>query len=76
MTSINIDRDTCIFATQGFVREVTKPCQGRMDTWDIHCSIQQSASHCSPLFSHFHIANIWIKIIQVAIQIECLHGTK
>ena len=26
-------------------------------TWDIHCSIQQSALHCSLLFSHCYITN-------------------
>ena len=40
---------------------------------DIHCSKQQSATHNSLL--HCNPPNIWIKIIQIAIKIECLHGT-
>ena len=43
-----------------------------------HCSIQQSyhiVSHCCSLLHH-NPPNIWIKIIQIAIQIECFHRTK
>ena len=41
-------------------------------TRDIHCTIQQSTSHCCSLL-HCNPPNIWIKI---AIQIELLHWTK
>ena len=44
-------------------------------TQDFYCSIQQNTSHCCSLL-HGNLRNIWIKIIQIVIQIECLHRAK
>ena len=45
-------------------------------TWDIHCSIQQiTVLFIVQSLLHRYPPNIWIKIIQIVIQIKCLHGT-
>ena len=46
---------------------------------DIHCSIEQSTSHCFSLLSHGNIAIHLIsglKLSRSRFQIKCLHGTK
>ena len=47
-------------------------------TRNIHCSIQQSASHCCSLSIHFYISIQLISGLHYldAIQIECFHKTK
>ena len=48
-------------------------------TRDILCSIQQITSHCcsffSPCYTAIHLKS-GLKLSRIAIQIECLHGTK